>query len=88
MFHKTLICVSLSVLAVGCATSPSPPAASKANAAKTPAGCISEVASCAGFGRAYTKDDIKRTGASDTAQALPLLDPALTVHTGSQRSTY
>jgi len=31
---------------------------------------------CAGYGRAYTQDDIRRTGAIDLADALRQLDPA------------
>jgi hypothetical protein len=31
-------------------------------------------------GRCYTNDDIRRTGASSVGEALPLLDPAITVH--------
>jgi hypothetical protein len=37
-------------------------------------------AECAAFGRAYTQQDLQRTGQADTAQALRLLDPSLTVH--------
>lgn len=29
------------------------------------------------FGRAYTREDIERTGATDVAQALRMLDPAI-----------
>jgi hypothetical protein len=32
---------------------------------------------CADFGRAYTRDDIERTGAIDLADALRRLDPAV-----------
>ncbi len=54
---------------------------------RTP-GCVPDTASripvnehgCAGFGRTYTREDIERTGATDAAQALRLLDPALQVH--------
>src|SRR6202030_2080750 len=55
--------------------------------ARTP-GCVADTATriplkerdCAGFGRTYTQEDIQRTGQPDTAQALRLLDPSLTVH--------
>ena len=35
---------------------------------------------CPGFGRSYSSDDITRTGATTTGDALRLLDPAITVH--------
>jgi len=37
-------------------------------------------ANCTGFGRAYSGDDINRTGSATTAGSLRLLDPSLTVH--------
>jgi hypothetical protein len=35
---------------------------------------------CRGTGRSYTSDDLKRTGKTTVAGALPLLDPSITVH--------
>ncbi len=35
---------------------------------------------CPGFDRSYSSDDITRTGATTTGDALRLLDPAITVH--------
>jgi hypothetical protein len=35
---------------------------------------------CPGFDRSYSSDDITRTGATTTGDALRLLDPAVTVH--------
>jgi hypothetical protein len=35
---------------------------------------------CVGSGHTWTQRDIDRTGAADTANALRLLDPTLTVH--------
>jgi hypothetical protein len=35
---------------------------------------------CRGTGRSYTSDDIKRTGATTVAGALPLMDPSIVVH--------
>jgi hypothetical protein len=69
------------------ATSPtaaSPTAAKTAN--QPPAGCVAETATripvspteCAAFGRVHTDEAIKQTGVQDTAQALRLLDPAIT----------
>jgi hypothetical protein len=34
---------------------------------------------CHGAGRSYTSDDLKRTGKTTVAGALPLLDPSITV---------
>ena len=41
---------------------------------------VSAKGKCRGTGRSFTNDDIKRTGKTTVAGALPLLDPALTVH--------
>jgi len=35
---------------------------------------------CRGTGRSYTNDDMRRTGATTVGDALPLLDPSITVH--------
>jgi hypothetical protein len=35
---------------------------------------------CRGYGRAYSNDDIERTGQTSAADALALLDPSVTVH--------
>lgn len=56
-------------------------------AAQTPA-CLSQTgsripgnaANCSAFGRSYSNDDISRTGATTAGEALPLLDPSITVH--------
>ena len=37
-------------------------------------------ANCPGIDRSYSSDDITRTGATTTGDALRLLDPAITVH--------
>jgi hypothetical protein len=37
-------------------------------------------ANCSTVGRSYSSDDIHRTGATSADEALPLLDPAITVH--------
>ena len=41
---------------------------------------VSAKGKCRGAGRSFTNDDIKRTGKTTVAGALPLLDPAITVH--------
>jgi hypothetical protein len=35
---------------------------------------------CRATGRSYTNDDMRRTGATTVGEALPLLDPSITVH--------
>jgi hypothetical protein len=90
MLKKILLGACL-VLPLAACTTPSatrePPKGAALAPAPTP-GCVADTASripvkegdCAGFGRTYTQQDIQRTGQPDTAQALRLLDPSLTVH--------
>lgn len=85
MLTKVLIGVCLSACVAACASAP--PATRTAAQKTPPAGCVAGTASrlpptpgdCAAFGRTWTYDDIKHTGATDAAQALSLLDPSLTV---------
>ncbi|HEY0766873.1 MAG TPA: hypothetical protein VGD47_02850 [Steroidobacteraceae bacterium] len=49
-------------------------------------GCVPDTASrlpvtrdCGGFGQSYTREQLQRTGAHDTVEALRLLDPSLIV---------
>jgi hypothetical protein len=73
----------------GCATTAdnakSKPAVSAATE-KDPS-CLTDTGSrlagnskCRGYGRAYSSSDIDRTGQTDAANALALLDPSITVH--------
>lgn len=39
-----------------------------------------KAAGCSAFGRSYSNDDIRRTGSMTVGEALPLLDPSITVH--------
>jgi len=57
--------------------------------AEKPAACVmstgsrippSHTSNCAAVGRTYSERDIRLTGATTTADALRLLDPAITVH--------
>lgn len=57
--------------------------------AEAQAGCVISTGSriapvhgsnCAAMGRSYSERDIRLTGATTTADALRLLDPAITVH--------
>jgi hypothetical protein len=90
MLNKLLIGAGLALCVAACASTPSAPGAAMPNAATAnlpPAGCVPATATrlpispqeCAAFGRTYTQEDIRRTGSADTAQALRLLDPAITV---------
>lgn len=91
MWKKYLIGAGLSLCVAACASTPSSPGAATSDAAAAPnlppAGCVSSsatriptsAAECAAFGRAWTDQDIKTTGATDAAQALRLLDPSVTV---------
>ncbi len=57
----------------------------KSAAAAPPPGCvstgsrISAPGDCAGFGRSYSQEDMKRTGGTTVGGTLSLLDPTLTV---------
>ena len=73
----------------GCATTApnatSKPAASAATV-KDP-NCLTETgdriagtSKCRGYGRSYSSQDIDRTGQTNAADALALLDPSVTVH--------
>jgi hypothetical protein len=62
--------------------------ASTASTAQNNPACLKETgsrvpsagASCSGFGRSYSSDDISRTGSPTVGGSLRLLDPSLTVH--------
>jgi hypothetical protein len=85
MLNKLLAAGWLALALAACAGAP-PRDTTKSAAATAPAGCVGETGSripqdaCAGIGRSYTQEEIQRTGAVDTGQALRLLDPALRVH--------
>jgi hypothetical protein len=92
MWKKYLLGAALSLCVAACASAPSSPdaATSRAMAAAPnlpPAGCVSGTATrlpmspaeCAAFGRAWSYEDIKTTGATDSGQALRLLDPSVSV---------
>jgi hypothetical protein len=73
-----------SAAAIGDEAKPKPQSNS---AAADTANCLTQTGSriCVkgksrGMVRHYTSEDIKRTGATTVSQALPLLDPLITVH--------
>ena len=79
---RPLGAITAGLLLVGCTTATvKPPAAA---AARNDRACvtgtrISSSEPCVSFGRAYTDEDIQRTGATTVAEALRLLDPSITV---------
>jgi len=85
MLNKLLAVGCLALALAACAGAPLRHT-TQAAAVTAPAGCVADTGSripqdaCAGIGRSYTQEEIQRTGAVDTGQALRLLDPALSVH--------
>jgi hypothetical protein len=89
MLRTLLICTVISASVLGCATSPSPKPATATAKNAVRADCIRDTGSrlpakapgCQNVpGRSYSQDDIDRTGQTDAANALRMLDPAVTVH--------
>jgi hypothetical protein len=91
MFNKIVIGACFVLCVAACASSRSPPDTAKpappATANQPPAGCVADTATripvsprdCAAFGRTWTEQDVRSTGATDAAQALRQLDPSVTV---------
>ena len=88
-YMRIAIVIVAGVSLFGCATTAEnakPKPAVSAATAKDPT-CLTETGSriagtskCRGFGRAYSNEDIERTGQTSAADALALLDPSITVH--------
>jgi hypothetical protein len=91
MLRSLLIGVCLAASLAACTSAPSARADAKdaarvAETQQTP--CLKETGTrlppvpgqCAGFGRSYSSEDIHRTGQTDAAAALRLLDPSITTH--------
>ncbi len=86
---KTLLTGGCLLLMLTACATPTPGPATKlaARAALPAPGCVPETATriplktdeCAEFGHSHSQAELLRTGAVDTAEALRLLDPALTV---------
>ena len=91
MWRNHLIGAMLGLCVAACASAPSSRDAQTSKMAAAPSlppvGCVASTATripvspaeCAAFGRTWTDHDIKATGATDSAQALRLLDPSVTV---------
>ena len=83
---KTLVAATGLVVSLA-ACAPAPTRQTESMASSPPAGCVhtasridSKNDDCPGFGHSYTQQDIQHSGGADTAEALRLLDPTLTVH--------
>ncbi len=70
----------------GCATTAENAKSKPSVAAAQDPTCLTDTGSrvpgikCRGYGRAYSGNDIDKTGQTDAGNALALLDPAITVH--------
>lgn len=78
----------LALLLAACATSPGArPTPAQAATRAQPPGCVASTGtmmptrpdSCTGPGNTYSLDQMKRTGATTTPDALRLLDPSVTI---------
>lgn len=86
MFRTLMICTTLALAA--CASTPGTPTAAKTDLAKNAAAnknCITSASripqnNCSAPGHTYTQDDIDRTGQTNVAQALQMLDPSISAH--------
>jgi hypothetical protein len=87
-YMRTAVVIVAGLSLFGCATTADNAKAKPAvsAAAKDPT-CLTETGSriagtskCRGYGRAYSSEDIDRTGKNSAADALALLDPSVTVH--------
>jgi hypothetical protein len=87
-YVRLAVVIVAAVNLFGCATTADnakskPPVSA---AAKDPS-CLTDTGSriagtskCRGYGRAYSSEDIDRTGKTSAADALALMDPSVTVH--------
>jgi len=88
MIRTLLICAVVSASAMGCSATPqprpdariataSPRPCSMASASRVP---ISSEECSAAPGRTYSQEDVQRTGQTNVADALRMLDPSVTVN--------
>ena len=82
-----ILLIGTTLALAACAGTPATPAAqnSVASTAAPNTNCIASASripqnGCNVAGRAYTQEDIDRTGKTDAGQALQMLDPSITVH--------
>jgi hypothetical protein len=84
-------CATASVIILGACAATTPNAKPKAGAsaavAENPA-CLTQTGSriaarhpdCSAVGHSYSSEDIERTGSTTADEALPLMDPSITIH--------
>ncbi len=84
---RFLSAAAAGLMLFGCAATPQSPNSKPATAALKDPNCLTDTGSlidsksgCRGYGRAYTRDDMFRTGAFQAGDALVLLDPSITIH--------
>jgi hypothetical protein len=89
MLRTLLICAVVSASAIGCSGTPQPRVDTQAAAVAAPRPCSLATASriaqgpdqcSASPGRTYSQQDVERTGQTNVADALQMLDPSITVH--------
>jgi hypothetical protein len=88
MTYLRVVAAIGSALIAACATTAThvAPKAGASEAAAENSACLSQTgsripgATCSEIGRSYSSDDINRTGSTTAGEALPLLDPSITVH--------
>ena len=88
MLKTLVICAVASASVVGCSSTAPRGDAKTASAAEVHP-CVLQTASriparpeecSASPGRSYSENDVERTGKTQAGDALPLLDPSITVH--------
>ena len=84
MLRTLLTCAVTGLLVAGCAAAPSTPKPAAATAANTAtSNCVGQSSasrlpqSNCGPGQTYSQDDIRSTGQTGVAGALPMLDPII-----------
>lgn len=88
MFRTLLVCAAVSASTIACSGAPQPrPDSHAAATAARPCGIASASripespdACSASPGRTYSQQDVERTGQTDVADALRMLDPSVSVH--------
>jgi len=85
MFKTLVICAVVSASVAGCSTTSTRPATPTAAVACPQNSSASRLPQRPGTcsstpGRTYSNEDIQRTGQTDVASALQLLDPSISAH--------
>ncbi|MBV8783555.1 MAG: hypothetical protein JOZ67_05145 [Gammaproteobacteria bacterium] len=83
---RALLITLAALLAAGCASTRTEPAAAAKTAAQPPASnCVATASripqnNCSGPGRTYSQEDLERTGQVNPGAALQMLDPSISGH--------